>query len=290
MTKRALLVLSLLGCHTELPDPPKGRAISGHISYAGQAHRTFEHPALQIAALALVPPPGRPHGALFVDEPDFSRPIAYTLRNLPPWKYKVVARVFDAAHVMDDGKLPTGGFPDFCAFVGGAEGNVPVLDELATTGIDITIYDDGGAKDPCNQGDDVCPKPAGGTLEAILELQRPQAEIKSPDQIVFAVVDDPTKIPPTRFRLLPASTVAGKGFPYTVVINDVPPGSYTVYACYDVGGNSLTGCGPEDFSLVYMDMMRMPIAEAKITTIRMSLDKGTSELVKVDEPSARGCH
>jgi hypothetical protein len=285
MSWRALILLVLLGCQTELPVPPAGRAIRGQVRYEG--HVSFEHPALQVAALALVPPPGRPHAATFIDRPTF--PVAYELRNLPPWKYKVVARLFDTKHMMADDKLPTGGFPDFCSFVGAPEGNVPVLEDLPTTGIDLTLYDGGGATDPCNQGDDVCPKPASGTLEAVLELARAPADIKAPDQLVFAVVDDPTKIPPTRFRLLPASTIASKGFPYTIVINDVPPGSYNVYACYDVGGNSLTGCGPEDFSLVYMDSARLPVEAAKVTTIRMSLDRGTSELMKIDDPASRGC-
>jgi hypothetical protein len=272
-----------------VPAPPAGRAISGHILYQGQVQRSFEHPALQVAALAVVPPPGRPHGAAFIDRPDLSQPVAYALHNLPPWKYKLVARLFDAAHAMEDAKLPTGGFPDFCTFVGAPEGNVPVLEDVPTSGIDITLYDDGGAMDPCNRGDDVCPKPGAGTLEVVLELARATADIKVPDQLVFAVVDDPAKIPPLRFRILPAATLAAKGFPYTVVVNDVPPGSYNVYACYDVGGNSLTGCGPEDFSLVYMDSMRLPVAAAAITTIRMSLDQGTSALVAVGDPASRGC-
>jgi hypothetical protein len=282
------VVVTTAACQN-VPEPAGGRAIRGRVSYRGDAHLRFERPVLQVAALALVPPPGRPHGVVFIEGPDFSAPIPYELLNLAPWRYKIVGRVSDVAHRMiDETKLPTGGYPDFCSFVTGPN-NVEVTADFPATGIDFTLYDGGGAEDPCNRPEDACPRPGAASLEVVLELERAAEDIKAPDQLVFAALESPTQIPPARFRILPASAIAMKGFPYTILVNDLPPGAYLVYACYDVGGDSLMGCGPEDFSHTYMDSAYLPVAAGKITKIRMALDKRTSALVTIDEPATRGC-
>jgi hypothetical protein len=200
-----------------------------------------------------------------------------------------VARLIDGDNPMaPQDTLPTGSFPSFCSLVSSPDGNVEVTAAAPTTGIDIVVYDDGGAADPCNQSaTDFCPKAGAGTLSVTLELTRPKEMIKPPDQLVFVILTSEADFP-TRFKLLSAADLAG-GFPYHILINDVPPSSYLVYACYDVGGNNLRGCGPEDFPLFYMDKTKLEVAAQKITSVRMDLDSKTSELVGVEEPADRGC-
>jgi len=284
-----VLVTLSAACETQVPERPVGGTIQGQIRYMGEGHKKFARPALQLAALALVPPPGRPHGALFIDRPDFSKPIPYLLRNLPPYRYKVVARLIDGDNAMADTSMqPTGSYPDFCTLTSAGEGPVVVTDTAPTTGIDITLYDDGGAGDPCNRSaDDVCPKPGSGTLHVTLDLMRDKEMIKAPDQLVFVILRSPSEFP-TRFKLLPAQELAS-GFPYTIIINDVPPDSYLIYSCYDVGGNNLMKCGPEDFAHFYMDMTKTAVDAGKITSVRMDLAAKTSAPTTVEEPSARGC-
>jgi hypothetical protein len=230
-----------------------------------------------------------PHAAVFIEGPDFSQAVPYELRNMHPFRYKVIARLIDYGHpTADSDPVPTGAYPDFCTFVSAPEGNVEVTDAVANEDIDITLYDNGGADDPCGKSTGICPLNGAGTLEVVLDLARAQSAIKPPDQLVFAILTAPAAFP-TKFLIVPAATLAMKGFPYTVVINSVPPGPYIVYACYDVGGNSLMGCGPEDFSATIDDAMKLPIPAGKITSLRFDLDARTTMITAQDEPAARGC-
>jgi hypothetical protein len=292
---RVVLFLALVfaaACDSRYPAEMPGRLISGTIRYNGAEHLKLARPIVQLAALALVPPPPgkQPHGVVFVEPRDFSQPTPYELRHMHPFRYKVVARLVDYANpAPEDAPVPRGGYPDFCTFVSAPEGNVAVIDAAPTTGIDITLYDNGGADDPCGKGGDVCPKTGAGTLEVQIALDRAREAITAPDQLVFAVLTGPTQAIPTRFRILPASELAAKGFPHTVVINDVPPGAYIVYACYDVGGNGLMGCGPEDFTAAFTDDNKLAVPDAKITSVRLDLNASMATLLAVDDPPDRGC-
>jgi hypothetical protein len=245
-----------------------------------------------VVALAVVPPPGRPHAVAFVERPDFSAPLPYQLSNLPPFRYKVVARLSDAAAPGQDANtLPTGAYPDFCSLVSMPTGNVAVTDSAPTTGIDVTIYDGGGTTDPCSTpapSNDVCPEANAGTLITDVLLNRPASMIQAPDQLIFAMLTDPAAFP-TRLRVVPAKDLAA-GFPQRIVFRDVPADNYLVYSCYDVGGNSLLGCGAEDFAFSYMTMQKLAVAAGKITTVELDLTNQASKLVGVEEPAARGCH
>jgi hypothetical protein len=283
-------------CQTELPSPPAGRRVSGLIRYQGAFHHTLVRPALQIALLTSVPDPNRPqrpHGLAVIETRDLEA-VFYQLENIPPFRYRLVARVIDLAQPeLSEHVLPSGGYPDLCTFLDAAEGNVAVNEETPTSGVNFTLYDSGGTTDPCFTNPVVggaCPKAGAGTLEVVLELARPPSEVRAPDQLIFAMLKEPTEFPPTRFRLLSAQDLVAKGgFPYTLVINDVPPESYIVYACYDVGGNNIAGCGPMDFVSEYMKRAKLAVAAGKITTVRLGLDDGSSELVSVTGPAARGC-
>jgi hypothetical protein len=62
-----------------------------------------------------------------------------------------------------------------------------------------------------------------------------------------------------------------------------------VYACYDVNGDNLFGCGPEDFTTTYLDGAKLAVDAGKIAEIRLDLTAHTSALTSVTEPAARGC-
>jgi hypothetical protein len=290
----ALAALSLLACHSELPAPAVGRRISGAIRYAGTFHQTLIRPALQIAVVTSVPDPSmlrRPHGLAVIETRDLAI-VPYEIPNLTPFRYRLVARMIDLAQPsLSEHLLPSGGYPDLCTFLDAPEGNVEVTEAAPTRDVDVNLYDTGGTTDPCfTTAASACPKPGAASLEVLIELARPQDQLKAPDQLIFAMLKQPDEFPPTRFRILMASDIASKGgFPYTLVVNDVPPESYIVYACYDVGGNSITGCGPEDFVSEYMKRAKLPLEGGKITTIRLGLDGGTSELVAITDPATRAC-
>jgi hypothetical protein len=292
----ALAALSLLAasCQSELPAPPAGRRISGAIRYAGTFHQTLVRPALQIAVLTHVPDPNntsRPHGLAVIETRQLAI-VPYEIPNLTPFRYRLVARVIDLAQpTFSEHLLPSGGYPDLCTFLDAPEGNVEVTEAAPARDVDVTLYDSGGTTDPCfTAAASPCPKAGAGSLEVLLELDRPPGQLAGADQLIFAMLKTPDEFPPTRFRILKATDIASKGgFPYTLIVNDVPPESYIVYACYDVGGNSITGCGPEDFISEYMKRAKLTIEAGKITTIRLGLDGGTSELVGVTDPATRSC-
>jgi hypothetical protein len=296
--RAALLAAALAGlgpgCQSELPSPSPGRRISGTIRYPGTYHQSLVRPALQIAVLTTVPDPNntrRPHGLAVIETRNLTA-VPYEIPNLTPFRYRVVARVIDLAQPkISEHVLPSGGYPDLCTFLEAPEGNVEVAERTPTTGVDIVLHDDGGTTDPCYTTTvGSCPKPGAATLEVRLDLQRSGDQLADPDKLIFAMLKEPTEYPPTRFRLLAASDLAKKGgFPYTLLINDVPPESYIVYACYDVGGNSIMGCGPEDFVSEYMKRVKLPVPAGQITTIRLGLDDGSSELVGTTDPTTRGC-
>jgi hypothetical protein len=287
----SLLALALLGCENHLPDPPVGGMIRGQLRYGGVAHQQFTRPAVQIAALAMLPPPSgaRPHGLQVIENPDFSRPIDYQLANLPEFSYKVVALIADVADPQaDQSKLPTGAYPNMCALVTSPQANVPVSATGPTTNIDISVYDSGGAQDPCNKPkDNACPVAGASSLVMVLSLARGQELIVKPDQLIVAVLTDPMAFP-TRFKLLPANELAS-GFPYAMIFNDLPAGEYIVYACYDVNGDNLLGCGPQDFSANYMGGAKLNVPAGKIIQVHMDLDTQATGLDSIEEPAARGC-
>jgi hypothetical protein len=283
MKRRApgmVALAALAACQTELEAPPLGGRISGIIRYAGDFQNTLMRPALQIAVVPSIPDPAkllRPHGLAVIETRQVAA-VPYQIPNLLPYRYRLVARMIDLTQPgLSDNVLPTGGYPDLCTFLDAPENNVVVTAEAPTPNIDVTLYDKGGTTDPCyDTSPEVCPKRGTATIEVLLELNRDRAMIRSPDQLVFAMLKDPSEFPPTRFRILTAAALARTGFPHTLVINDVPPESYIVYACYDVGGNSITGCAPEDFVSEYMKRAKLPLPAGKITRIRLGLDDATS--------------
>jgi hypothetical protein len=294
------LVMAALagGCSTQLPEPPAGLVIRGEVRYQGQAHLGYTRPAIQVLAFARLPASAddrtRPHALVVLEPASYDAPIAYVLGPLPPFRYKVLARVFDLANLdIHYTQLPSGGYPDACKVLEGPTGNVEVTEAAPTTGIDITMYDRGGTTDPCNmQATEVCPQPGTGSLVARLLLDRPIAQVVAPDKLLFAVLKNATDLLPVRFRLLEAPDVAqAGGFPYRVVFNNVPPDSYLAYGCYDVGGDNITSgaCGPMDFATPYMNMGRLDIAAGTITTIELDLGRNTSALTGVEPAAARGC-
>ncbi len=281
------------GCSTELEDPPAGGRITGTIFYSGDFHASLVRPALQIAVVPTVPDPEhpvRPHGLAVIESRQLAA-VPYDIPSLLPFRYRVVARMIDLTNpALSEHELPSGGYPDLCTFLDALDNNVEVTAGAPTFGVDVTLYDKGGTTDPCfNTAPDVCPKAGAGTLEVLLELNRDKSQVRAPDQLVFAMLKDPMEFPPTRFRILSAAVLARMGFPYTLVINDVPPEGYIVYACYDVGGNSITGCGPEDFVSEYMKRAKLTVPAGKVTTIRLGLDGGSSEYVGEADPATRGC-
>jgi hypothetical protein len=296
----ASFVLAALtpACSTELPVPPPGLIIRGDVRYMGQAHLGFTRPAIQVLALAMLPTSEadqqRPHALLVLEPASYEAPIAYQLGPLPAFRYKVVARIIDLTDLtIPYTQLPSGAYPNACSLFDSPGGNVEVTEAAPTAGIDITMYDRGGAADPCNlQVADVCPQPDTGTLIVRLLLDRPAAQLVKPDALLFAILKNATDLVPVRFRLLDAPDVAmAGGFPYRMVFNNVPPDSYIAYGCYDVGGDNITSgaCGPMDFATPYMNMERLPIAADTITSIELDLGRTTSALTSVEPKAARGC-
>jgi hypothetical protein len=295
-------LLALVGlaasCSTQLPEPPPGLVIRGQVRYLGEVQRSYARPAIQVLALAKLPTSetdmSRPHALVVLEPSSYDAPIAYQLGPLPAFRYKVVARIIDLTNLaIPYTQLPSGAYPNACSLLETPTGNVEVTEAAPTTGIDFTIYDRGGAADPCNLvAADVCPPAGAGSLVVRMLLDRPAAQLVAPDMLLFAILKNATDLLPVRFRLLDAADVAkAGGFPYRMVFNNVPPDSYIAYGCYDVGGDNVTSgaCGPTDFAAPYMNMERLAIAAGTITTIELDLGRNASALTSVETSAARGC-
>lgn len=157
---------ALLACDSELPDPDEGHTIQGEVTYAGTAAAAMGRPRLSIAAFAEFPPMGPPRASLVLPVPASGQAVAYTLRNVPEYSYKVVASIvdLDAPGAMGG---PSGGYPNLCAVLFSPAGNVTVVSDEAVGGVDVVVYD--GGNDPCFRA----PPPAadagpadGGALDA----------------------------------------------------------------------------------------------------------------------------
>jgi len=286
MTRASLcfIALTIAACSNQLVPAPAGGRISGTVYYSGQANQTYARPGLVVSAFRTYPPSGPPYAFATLDMPPGTTAMAYALRNLPAGPFRVVAMVQDLAAPAITGLTdnPTGGYPNVCALTTSAA-DVTVMTEVPVSGIDITVYDRGGSDDPCHLDKATCP-PAGSA--ALLIEVVSATPLAAPDDLIYGLFTGPNSAPVDFLSLAAADVPA---FPYTMIRRDLPPGSYLVDVCRDVGGNSPRGCGAGDIDLYYLDKTLLPLAADTITRVRFDMDALTTSLTSVTTSAAEGC-
>jgi len=283
-SRLCLIALALAACSNQLVPEPKGGRISGTVTYTGQANQAFARPGLVVSAFFTYPPSGPPHAFSTLDMPVGTTTMPYELRNLPAGNFRIVATAVDLAAPAVTGPTdnPTGGYPSVCALTTPAA-DVLVMADVPVAGIDIALYDHGGNADPCHRDTSSCP-PAG-RASLLIELVS-TIPLVAPDKVAYALFPGPASAP-VDFLSLAATDVPA--FPHTMIRPNLAPGSYLVFVCRDVGGNNLTGCGPEDVSLYYMDKTLLPLAADTVTRVRFDLDAAATSLTSTTSAAAEGC-
>jgi hypothetical protein len=281
------LALSAGGCGSKYPPERQGGIISGHVTYAGAMTATLARPTLRVVATIDFPPSGQPHGIVQFDRPILPGTVAFELRNLPVWRYKIIAQLFDADHPAQSqaaSPLPFGGWPNFCA-LGQASSLVESLPDAPVHDIDFTIYDQSGGTDPCARGGDVCPNPGTGSLRTEIRYARAAADIAPADRLIFVLLT-PTNLP-AAFSIVEPKDLK---FPFTVVSKNLAPGPYKPFVCYDVGGmDYLRGCDPMQDAIGGEIGGGLELAADRVTSIQVDLDLHTAAVAAVDDPKALGC-
>jgi hypothetical protein len=290
----AALVASLAlapACDDELPPHRPGNAIEGRVSYLGQTAPSLERPALQVAAFGAFPPGGPPHAARVIEDPVFPDDpedgVPYRLDGLPVYdKFFVAGQIIDLADPAYTSG-PAGAYPDFCQLTE-SKGVVAVTDDAPTAGVDFALYDSGGAADPCVIVTDPCPEAGAASLVVKARADVDADELGDNDTAVVALFASYPGAPST-FRVLPRASLA---FPLEVVLPNVAPGAYTVYVCYDVGGDNSQGLceqGEDRFAFYVSDQTKVRFDEATIVVLGIDLDTGASDEPRVQTAEDFGC-
>jgi hypothetical protein len=282
------VLLGLCSC-TDIPAPAAGGRILGTASYQGSAHQTMKRPALRVMALVDFPPSSSPLGFQIIEadeQPSFPSAVAYELKGIAPYVYKVAAQLVD----LDDPnaaatQLPLGGYPNFCSLLEQDQGWVTVTEAVPATGIDFTVYDNAGTEDPCNATTSICPQPGKSTMNLVVRSSKTPA---ASDRLIFALFSIFPSTTPTRTRIVPGTELA---FPQTLIDDTITPGSYmALYVCFDVGGNSGTGlCTSEDAFVFATPPPVIDFPAGQIVNLVVDLDTRTSAVEGTADPAALGC-
>lgn len=296
------LALALVGCTNDLPDSAARGSIAGTLSYGGAVHESYRVPAVQVAAFATFPPSGPPHSLVALEDPDFSEPLPYVLKDLLASDYVLLAQLIDLDVPYDplDASLPAGSWPTFCA-LGSPEGRVAVAARERTADIDIALWDQGGFDDPClvvptdtgttvETGSDtgtadtsdtgtttpgplVCPD--AGKAGVALELRYGGA-VTAADQVALGFFRSwPAFGPPDHPLLVPG---AGLSFPHTVPITDLDPDDYVLSICFDAGSDNLIFCnGSGDTSVTYDGDASITYPADQVVWLGIDVETGASD-------------
>lgn len=265
-TRSCSLLLAVLaaGCSSELPPaPPPGNGISGRVFYAGSLDTRAPGQALVISAFATFPPSGPPHGLLQVSAPDFTAAgLPYALSFLPEYGYFVLAEIVDLndPSASFSGEA-AGGYPNTCKL--GADGaRVAVSADHVATGIDLTIYDEGGAQDPCHHPSAPPPTPVPTPALAVT-LTSSDLHPGSDDLVSIAVfTSDPPAGAPA------AATMAmATGFPQTLTLDSVPATRAFVSACFRKASDSFLCNSPGDVLVTAPDPVTISAGHTAAVTI-----------------------
>lgn len=267
----AAALVTAAGCSDDFPPANEGHRIRGTVAFEGVVPDDFEVPAVVLAAFQEFPPVNASSSVVAIESPDFAAgPVAYELRDMPAGDYYVLAQIKDLneAAQADD---PLGAYPSFCALTEEPSGPVTVTTDAPTDGVDIMVYDQAGFADPCTAAwSTLCPTEGNATLELALTSSITPAD---PDQMVIALFDtSPPEGFPRRFRQFTAAEVME--FPFTFLDSNIPPGTYAITLCYDVGGDDLTmgQCGDEDVSGTVDDGALVTFEAGKVVTVDWNLD------------------
>jgi len=246
----------------------------------------MQRPGLRVLLFIDFPPTGNVFGVTLIEKPNLAAGVPYALNWLIPYQYKVVGQLVDIdAPDLDQTQLPLGGYPDFCTLMRPGEGLVDVTKDVPKTDIDITLYDQAGALDPCSTPVTVCPSPGKATMNLVVQSSRtPTAS----DQLRVALFQTFPSMNPTSTRMIPG---AGLTFPRTVIDNGVPAGNYVaLYVCFDVNSDSGMGlCTSEDSFILDVAPTPMSFPADKIVNLIADLDAGTVVITSTDDPATDGC-
>jgi hypothetical protein len=281
-----IVALACYACTSELPTAPAGGRISGHVFYRGDAQLGMRRPGLRVMLFADFPPSGAPFGLVLIENPSLLEGTPYAINWVPPYRYKVLGQLIDIeAPDTDPLQLPAGGYPDFCTLLRPGEGLVEVTETAPHDGVDLTLYDQAGALDPCSAPVSVCPLPGKASMHVVVQSSRTPT---SNDQLRVALFQTFPSMSPTSAQAVPGASLA---FPRTVIDNGLPPGNYTaLYACFDVNADSGMGlCTAEDSFVLYISPAPMSFPVATIVNLVVDLDAGTVTVTSVDDPAADGC-
>ncbi len=274
------------GCSNDLPEPAAGGVIQGTLDFAGTVPEAFAVPAVLVGAFRDFPPTAPSVSLLVLEEPDFSAgPMDYELRSVPAGDYFVLAQLKDLEEEAqaDD---PLGGFPTSCALTDSEIGPVTVTDDAPTTGIDVTLYEQGGATDPCLALTDVCPTEGNATLE----LDLVKADPPGPgDVMVVALFNvSPPEGLPAEFRQFTGDAL---NFPVTFVANDLEPGGWAITVCYDVGGGDLFNdcAGEGDIAEAVDEGALIDLQAGDIINVEFDFDSRTNTAPASVDPASVPC-
>jgi|GEM_PF-5542576 len=286
----AVVSFGATGCDDDIIEPAAGLRVSGTVFYEGAGFDNFAEPAMQVAVFSAFPPISVPHGFIVVENPEFTAAgISYEVTGVPAWDggYQVIGQIVDQTNLADMSG-PTGAFPDFCQLSAAEGGLVTVAEDEPTTGIDITLFDSGGATDPCANNTDACPGSAGqASLVVDLTSEVDPGTFTDTDTVfigLFATFPGP----PSAFRIVPRADIE---FPLQVILNETVPDDYVVFACYDRMGDNLMDCGDGegDVAAFYDSQTPVTLAADTITTLGLDIDSGDSEGAEVVTAQDAGC-
>jgi hypothetical protein len=277
-------------CENDLdPGDPLG-SIGGTLSYAGSEASELAYPGLSVTVFSRFPPNTAPHGnvILEINADDLPLDLDYQLDNIPgPWEYFVLGSLIDIGQPVittGEGAVPIGAFPDLCKGLFTNPGPVAVTNGELTDGVDITIYDENGALDPCGSAppsDSICPDPDRATM--VVTVSNTTITAGPGDSLVYALFSSsPPAGPPLGFGSIPVADI--EEFPYNFVKLDLFPSDYALLLCYDVGGDNQQCDGPGDVSILTAGVNTY--ASGQVVTTSANIDDASyTEPVSVPAPA-----
>lgn len=275
-----VFIMGSMACDSSYPEEPTGIEIRGVVTYVGTAHRNLERPAIGVFAFASWPPGGPFHASWVheIDDPDDlnSFPQAgfsYVLRYLTPYDYHIIATITDLED--PNGSFwAAGGYPDFCSF---GTTTVSLDGPTSATGVNIELFDEGGYDDPCGDlPDTIHPEPGRASVAADFVGPDLGYEVLPTDSLILALF---ATWPPSG---APAVVKQVKGvkalIPALVVINSVPPGSYSIFGCMDAGANSPDCSAMGDISVLVDNGASFDFVEGEAIEVEMNLTTGIGQV------------